>query len=214
MKLYGYWRSSSSWRVRIALEWKCVAYENHPVHLVRDGGEQHKDDYRAKNPLEQVPLLELEGGAGPVRLTQSVAIIEYLEERFPKPPLLPEQAELRARAREVTEIINSGIQPFQNTGTLNELRARGVGDGKAWAAHFITKGLDALEARLAPTAGKYCIDDAVSLADIFLVPQLYSARRFGVDLDPYPTLCRIEKACEELEAFRRAHPSAQPDAET
>jgi len=213
MKLYGYWRSSSTWRVRIALEWKRIAYENCPVHLVKGGGEQHAAEFRDKNPLGQVPTLELEGAREPLRLTQSVAIIEYLEERFPEPPLLPAQAELRARAREIAEVINSGIQPLQNLSVLSQVKERFSADPKAWAEYFIAQGLTALECRLLATAGKYCIGEAVSVADLFLIPQLYNARRFGVDLEPYPTLRRIERACEELDAFQRAHPTLQPDAE-
>ena len=210
MKLYSYWRSSASWRVRIGLHLKRVAYEYVPVNLVRDGGEQHKPDYAARNPMEQVPALELDDGR---LLSQSLAILEYLEETIATPPLLPRDPYLRARCRQLAELVNAGIQPLQNTGPQQRLKALGV-DEVAWSRHFIAQGLTALAATAQATAGKFLVGDAVSLADICLVPQLYNARRFGVDLTqpPFALLGRVEAACLELEAFQLAQPDRQPDA--
>ncbi len=214
MKLYTYWRSTSPWRVRIALAWKGLPYEAEAVHLLADGGRQHGDAFRALNASEQVPLLELDerGPDGrPRRITQSMAIIEYLEERYPTPPLMPADPWLRARARQLAEIVNSGIQPHQNLGTTTKLAEVG-GDRGLWLAHFIPRGLAVLERAAAETAGAFLVGDAVTIADVYLVPQLYAARRFSVDLAPYPTLVRVEAACAALPAFAAAHADAQPDA--
>ena len=213
MKLYGYWRSSSAWRVRIALAWKGVPYEYQAVHLVRDGGEQHGAAYRAVNPMEEVPTLELEEEEdGKVRrLTQSLAIIDYLEAYAPSPPLLPRAPFLRARVRQLAEIINAGTQPLQNSGVLARVKQVG-GDEQAWARHYIARGLGALELAAKETAGAFLVGEAVSVADVLLVPQLYNARRFAVPLDPYPLLTRIEAACVSLPAFADSHPDKQPDA--
>lgn len=208
MRFYGYWRSSASWRVRIALAWKGISYEFQPVHLLRDGGEQHGDAYRTKNPMAQVPLLELDDGRS---LSQSVAILEYLEEVHPLPRLLPEDPYLRAKVRQVVEIINSGIQPLQNLSVQQKVEAFG-GDKGVWAKHWIEKGLAAVERELAALAGAYCVGDEVTFADLCLAPQLYAARRMGVDVAAYPTCARVEQACSNLPAFRSSHADAQPDA--
>ena len=213
MKLYAYWRSSSSWRVRIALHYKRVAYETAAVDLRRDGGEQFSAEYRAINPLEQVPALEVEEAGARRLLTQSVAIIEYLEERFPEPPLLPADRFLRARARQFAELINSGVQPFQNLSVLKHVKHALHADENAWARHFVERGLRALEAAAAETAGRFLVGDSPSIADVFLVPQLHGARRFGVDLAALPTLARVEAACAALPAFIAAEPERQPDAQ-
>lgn len=210
MKLYSYWRSSCSWRVRIALNLKGLSYEYEAVHLVRGGGEQHAEAYRRLNPLRQVPTLVTGDGTA---ITQSLAILEYLEETHPAPPLLPEGALARARVRQLAEVVNAGIQPVQNASVLKQLEAMGQ-DKQAWAASFIARGLAALEAMARETAGAYLVGDAVSFADCCLVPQLYNARRWGVELTPYPTLTRVEATCQELEAFEAAHPDRQPDAPT
>ncbi len=212
LTLYGYWRSSSAWRVRIALAYKSIAYVNHPVHLVRDGGEQHGATYRAVNPLEEVPTLEWQAEGGRRRLSQSLAIIDYLDGLVPAPPLLPTDAFLRGRARQLAEMVNAGTQPLQNAVALKYIKERLGGDEAAWARHFIARGLSALEAVAAETAGRYLVGDAVSLADLCLVPQLYNARRYSVDLSPYPLLGRVELACVALPAFAAAHPDRQPDA--
>jgi maleylpyruvate isomerase len=212
MKLWSYWRSSCAYRVRIALGLKGLAYEYAAVHLLRDGGHQTQPAFGELNPHRQVPVLEVEEDGQTVRLVQSMAIIEYLDERHPSPPLLPAAPSARAHVRAMAELVNSGIQPLQNISTFNQLRVYG-GDTDAWAKHFISSGLASLEALAKPRAGKFLFGDALSLADIFLVPQIYNARRFNLPLDPYPTLARAEANAQQLDAVKNAHPSAQPDAE-
>jgi len=214
MKLYGYWRSSCSYRVRIALAHKGLEVEHAAVHLVRDGGEQHAEGFTRKNPMGQVPVLELERGGAVVQLGQSVAILEYLEEAHPEPPLLPSDPWLRARARQLTEIVNAGIQPLQNLRVMQALdRQHGV-DAKAWSRGHIHAGLLAFQAVCEGVAGRYCVGDAVSFADCALIPQLYNARRFGIDVEKeLPLLHRIDEACGALEAFQVAHPDRQHDAQ-
>jgi maleylpyruvate isomerase len=212
MKLYSYWRSSSAWRVRIGLAWKGIPYTYEAVHLLKDGGQQHSDTYRGKNPMGYVPMLEWEEGGTTRRLTQSMAILDYLEQRFPAPRLLPVDPFLRARSIQLAEMVNSGIQPFQNLSTLGYVKGIGV-DDRAWIQHFLPRGLAALEKAVQETAGKYCVGDAPTFAEAYLVPQMYGARRFKIDLAPFPTLVRIDAACEALPAFQAAHPDRQPDAE-
>ena len=209
--LLGYWRSSSSWRVRIALNWKGLSYETVPVHLVQDGGHQHRPEHRAVNPMRQVPVLLEEGEP----LAQSMAILEYLEERHPEPPLLPGRALDRARARQLAEVINSGIQPIQNLRVMQRLKGEfglDAEQARAWSRGWIEEGFVALEALVAQYGGTCCVGDAVSFADLCLVPQLYNARRFEVDLSRFPRLTAIEQRLEALPAFADAHPSTQPDA--
>jgi maleylpyruvate isomerase len=214
MILYDYWRSTSAWRVRIALNLKGIPYERRVVNLIKDGGEQHSVAYRALNPLGQVPLLiDDDGSHQPFALSQSMAIIHYLEERFPAPSLFPATPDLRARARQLAEIVNSGIQPLQNTSLSAALRDAGVADPQTVARAFNTRGLHALEAIATDTAGTFMLGDTVSIADVYLIPQLYSARRFGVDLEAYPTLTRVESSCAALPAFRTAHADSQADAQ-
>jgi len=208
MILYDYWRSSSAWRVRIALHFKGVPFERRVVNLIKDGGEQHAADFQALNPSRQVPVLVTDDGRA---ISQSMAIIGYLEEQFPAPALLPADPWLRARARQLGEMVNSGTQPLQNMSVLDHVQAGGM-DRSEWARHFIARGLAALEAAAQETAGTFLVGDAVSLADVYLVPQLYNARRWNVDLSPIPTLVRIESACAALPAFAAAHPDAQSDA--
>ncbi|HZH17100.1 MAG TPA: maleylacetoacetate isomerase [Archangium sp.] len=212
MKLYGYWRSSCSWRVRIALNLKGLFYEYVPVHLVKDGGEQHSEAYRAINPMRTVPTLELREGGKVHHLGQSMAILEYLEERHPSPALLPADPFLRARSRMLSEMVNSGIQPMQNLSVMQRIKGELKADDKAWSAYWIDRGLTAFQAAVQETAGTYCLGETVSFADICLVPQLYGARRFGVDLQRYALLTRIEAACANLPAFQAAHADRQPDA--
>jgi maleylpyruvate isomerase len=212
VKLYSYWRSSCSWRVRIALNLKGLEYTYEAVHLLKDGGQQNADAYRALNPMRTVPTLEFEEGGQVHRLSQSLAILEYLEERYRTPALLPAEPLLRARARMLAEMVNSGIQPLQNLSVLQFVKGELKSDDKAFAAHWNARGLAALEAVVKQTAGTYCLGEQVSFADICLVPQLHGARRFGVDLAPYPTLTRIEAACNHLPAFQAAHADRQPDA--
>jgi maleylpyruvate isomerase len=210
VKLSSYWRSSSAWRVRIGLAYKGIDHELVFVHLLRDGGEQRQADFAEKNPMAQVPVLEVERPDGVFRLTQSMAILEYLEEVKPEPPLFPKTPELRASARELAEIVNSGIQPLQNLKFLREMKALGV-DPFPVTRSYIATGLGALERHAVEGAGAFLVGDQVSIADVYLVPELYVARRFGVELEPYPTLLRVEKACEALPAFQKAHANAQPD---
>jgi maleylpyruvate isomerase len=212
MKLYSYWRSSSAWRVRTALNLKNVAYEYVPVHLLKDGGVQNTPEFREKNPLRTVPLLEWEEGGKVQRLSQSTAIIAWLEERYPAPALWPRDPLRKAQAWMLVEIVNAGIQPLQNLMVTNKVKEMG-GDGSAFAKHFNERGLEALEAWARPLAGKFLLGDEVTVADVYLPPQLYSARRLGVDLSPFPTLTRVEKACEAIDAFARARPERQPDTE-
>jgi maleylpyruvate isomerase len=212
MKLWSYWRSSSAYRVRIALGLKGLPFEYTSVHLIRDGGQQHDASFGALNPIRQVPVLEIDDGGETIRLVQSMAIVEYLDERFPKPPLLPASAKDRAHVRALAETVNSGIQPLQNTATFAELKLHGVAV-QPWARLFVERGLGALERLAAPRAGAFMFADSPSLADIYLVPQLYNARRYGVPLDAFPTLLRAEANAQALPAFRAALPEAQPDAE-
>lgn len=210
MKLYGYWRSSSSWRVRIALNLKGLRYEYVAVNLLE--GDQHGAAYRAVNPGGTVPLLEVEESGRAVRIPQSMAIMEYLEERHPTPRILPEHPYLRARARMLAEQVNAGIQPLQNLQVLQHVDEVLHGDKKQWAAHWVDRGLRALQTLAEETAGTYLVGEQPTVADVCLVPQLYSARRFGVDLSPFGLLLRVEAACNELPAFQAAHADRQPDA--
>jgi maleylpyruvate isomerase len=212
MILYDYWRSSSAWRVRIALHWKGVPFERRVVNLASRGGggrEQYTPEFEALNPLRQVPVLVTDDGARTI--AQSMAIIAYLEDLFPAPPLLPADPWLRARARQLAEMVNAGIQPLQNLAVLERAEAGGL-DANEWARHFIGGGLAALQQVAAETAGAFLVGDAPSIADVYLIPQLYNARRRSVDLAPYPTLVRIETTCAALPAFAAAHPDAQTDA--
>jgi maleylpyruvate isomerase len=209
MKLYDYWRSSSAWRVRIALGWKGIAYQRQVVNLHPEGSEQHTPAFRDINPAGQVPVLELDDGR---RIVQSMAILEYLEERFPTPPLLPADPWARAHARQMAQMVIAGIQPFNNLATLQHVKAALSGDPDVWVRHFVGRGLGSLERAAEETAGTFLVRDAVSFADATLVPQLYVARRYGVELGPYPTLIRVEAACAALPVFAAAHPDVQPDA--
>ena len=166
MKLYSYWRSACSWRVRIALNLKDLKHEIVPVHLLRDGGEQHKAAYTRLNPLHEVPALEFEEGGGTVVLTQSMAIIEYLEEAYPMPALLPQPPVLRAKARQLAEMINAGIQPLGNLGTQQAVEKLG-GNKEAWVKQWIERGLAAVETVAKHSAGKFLVGNAVTLADSF-----------------------------------------------
>jgi maleylpyruvate isomerase len=210
-RLYSYWRSGSSWRVRIGLALKGLAYEYRAVNLAQ-GGEQFSEGHLQRNAMGQVPVLEWTEGSEVRRLAQSLAILELLEERHPEPALLPRDRYLRAQARMLAEHVNSGIQPFNNQATLKHVKALVPEGDRAWAAYWIGRGLQGLERAAQPWAGRFLVGDAPTTADCCLVPQLYSARRFGVDLAPFPTLTRVEVACEALPAFAAAHPDRQPDS--
>lgn len=208
MKLHSYFRSSASYRVRIALNLKGIAYDTHSHHLRRD--EQNAPEYRALQPQGYVPALETDGAV----LIQSLAICEYLDETHPEPPLLPKDPIQRARIRAFAQVICCDIHPIQNLKILRRLRSKGFSeDGvNEWAAQVIVEGFDACEQLIAHESGRYCFGNAVSLADIFLVPQMANARRFKVDLR-WPRLLAVEAECLKLEAFRQAAPEHQPDAE-
>jgi maleylpyruvate isomerase len=208
MKLYNYWRSSASWRVRIALAWKNVAYEYVAVNIAPAVEAQKDPTYRELNPMAQVPTLVLDDGR---QLAQSIAILEYLEETVPRPSLLPADPYLRARARQLAELVNAGIQPFQNLPTIARVKEAGI-DAKEFVRHYISRGLDALEASAAATAGVFLVGDAPSFADVCLVPQLNAARRFDLDVARWPLLARVEEACARLQPFQAAHADRQPDA--
>jgi len=214
MKLYTFFRSSASFRVRIALNLKGLKYKQAPIHLRRGGGEQLSAAYKAINPQALVPALEDDGNI----LTQSLAIIEYLEERYPQPPLLPRDPADKALVRSMALIIACEVHPIQNLRVLQYVK-KGYNQSdeqvNRWAQHWINLGLAALEQIIVaqPRRGKFCFGDKPTLADICLVPQLGNARRYGCDLSPYPAIIEIEKNCMALPAFADAAPEKQPDAE-
>lgn len=213
MKLHSYWRSTSSWRVRIVLSLKGVPYEYVAVNLLPEVSEQKAPRYEEVNPFRQVPVLEWDDGGKLVRLGQSIAIAEYLDETYPDPPLLPRDPLARAYVRQAVEIVNSGVQPLQNVSVVAAVRGMaGHEVANRWTKDVIARGLHALETLARHRAGRFSVGDELSLADVYLVPQLYNARRFGVDLSPYMRLGAIETRAAGLEAFARAHPSRQPDA--
>jgi maleylpyruvate isomerase len=210
MKLYGYWRSSSSWRVRIALAYKELEWTDVPVSLIKDGGEQHHEPYRQINGLAQVPSLEL---APDVILTQSMAILEYLEEGDPAPALLPQDLLERAKARQYAEIINSGIQPLQNLSVLKKLAQEGHPNTRKWGREAIVKGLDTLNDLLSQNSQGFLVGSQPTFADICLIPQLYNAQRFNCQLTRWPRLLSAWEAAFELEAFLSTRPEMQIDAQ-
>lgn len=212
LALHNYWRSSASHRVRIGLGLKGLAYSYVVVNIVDK--QQQTDAYRAKNPIAQVPTLEITEADNTVRvLTQSLPILEYLDERWPEPPILPRDPYLRGRARSLAEIVNSGIQPLQNLSTTKKLEAAGV-PSAPWVQGFIADGLTAFARALEDVAGTFCVGDAPTIADCCLVPQLASARRFSVDLaqPTFERLLAIEARCLAMPAFAKAMPDRQPDA--
>uniref|UniRef100_A0A8C6PN62 Maleylacetoacetate isomerase n=1 Tax=Nothobranchius furzeri TaxID=105023 RepID=A0A8C6PN62_NOTFU len=227
--LHGYFRSSCSWRVRIAFALKGIEFEQVPVNLIKDGGQQLTEQYKALNPMQQVPAVEIDG----ITLSQSLAVIQYIDETRPGPRLLPGDPKARAQVRMISDLIASGVQPLQvdarlvfsllhekklqiliiQVGMLQNLYVlQKIGAEKLqWAQHFIDRGFQALEPILKQTSGKYCVGDEISMADICLVPQVYNAERFKVDLRQYPTIKRLNKTLLEIEAFKVSHPSQQPD---
>jgi maleylpyruvate isomerase len=214
MKLYSYFRSSAAYRVRIALNLKGLPYDYMPVHLTRGGGEQFSAAYRGLNPQALVPLLQ----DGAQTFAQSIAIIEYLEETHPQPALLPKSPEARARVRALALAVACEIHPLNNTRVLKYLTGDlGVSEDakQTWYRHWVAEGLHALESTLVGDAerGMFCHGDSPGLADCCLVPQLANARRFDCDISAYPTLLEIDKNCQALDAFQRAAPAQQPDAE-
>ncbi len=214
LRLYTYFRSSAAYRVRIALNLKGLAYEAVPVHLLRDGGQQNQPAYRALSPLGTVPALQTGEGA----FTQSLAIIEYLDETHQLPPLLPASAADRARVRALAQTIACDIHPVNNLRVLQYLGKHFAATQEqkdAWYRHWVGEGLRAVEQLLVGDSrtGAFCHGDAPTLADCCLVPQVFNARRFDCPLDAMPTIRRIVAACEALPAFRNAAPAMQPDAE-
>lgn len=213
MKLHGFFRSSASYRVRIALNLKGLSYEYGAVHLRKGGGEQFQPAFLALNPHALVPVLE----DGPHLLTQSLSILEYLEETHPKPPLLPDAPAARARVRAIALSIACDVHPLNNLRVLEYLGTLGLGNEARteWYRHWAGIGLSALETELqrSPATGRFCHGDAPSLADCCLVPQLFNARRFGCEVSQYAKLLTIEANCNALAEFRAAAPDVQPDAE-
>ena len=212
LTLYSYWRSSASYRVRMALNLKGLDYEIRPIHLVKDGGQQHSADYLKLNPQGLVPTLV----DGDMVLTQSLAMLEYLEERHPEPALLPTDASGRARVRSIAAAIACDIHPLNNLRVLKHLVGRlGVDEDSklSWYRHWTETGLQAVETMLASGAGDFCHGNEPGIADCCLLPQVYNAQRFNCDLSALPRVKRICSNLESIEAVRRAAPEQQPDAE-
>ena len=208
--LFNYWRSSASHRVRIGLGLKQLQYEYVAIDIVNK--QQHADAYRAKNPMAQVPTLEVTENDGTVHaITQSLPILEYLDERWPHHPLLPSEPYLRARCRGLAEIVNSGIQPFQNLSTTRQVVAFG-GNAAEWPKSFIADGLAAYEQAARDISRGFSVGDSPTMADCCLIPQLAGARRFQVDISRCELLLAIEERCMKLPAFANAAPDRQPDA--
>lgn len=213
MKLYTYFRSSAAYRVRIALALKGLPYDAVPVHLVKGGGEQRQPGFLALNPAGLVPALDDDG----MILAQSMAIIEYLEDMHPAPPLLPSSPSARARVRALAQTIACDIHPLNNlrvlqylAGTLNVPEERRT----AWYRHWVNEGFRTIEELLSqPETGSFCHGDRPGLADCCLVPQVFNARRFGIEVEAFPSIARIDASCRLLPAFQNAHPDRQPDAE-
>ena len=211
MTLYSFFRSSAAYRVRIAFNLKGLGYDTASLHLQKEGGQNRKPAYRAINPQMRVPALKLDSGE---LLTQSLAIIEYLDEVHPQPPLLPSDPVERAQVRALAQLVACDIHPLNNVAPLRYLKNElGQDQSKidAWYHHWVREGFDALEAMVSP--GPYAHGADVTLADICLVPQVANARRLKVPLDPYPNIVAIDAACAQLSAFEEARPERQPDAE-
>jgi len=207
--LYSFFKSSASWRVRIALAYKGIQYDYISVNITKD--EQFEADYVKKNTQAQIPTLVIDE----ITLTQSLPIIEYLEETYPHNPLLPKDPAQRAQVRRIAEIINCGIQPLQNPLSVATKVAEMSGKEEhktEWIKYWIEKGFEALEKVLETTAGNYCVGDSVTIADLCLVPQVANAIIFKVDMGNYPIISRLADTCNEHEAFKASHPSKQPDA--
>jgi maleylpyruvate isomerase len=211
MVLHGYWRSGAAYRVRIALNLKGLAYTQVSVHLIKDGGAHNSPAYKALNPQGRVPTLVLDDGTA---LIQSPAILEYLEEAYPVPALLPPDMKARARVRGIASVIGADVHPLGNVGPLNYLRQNFGADTpavKAWVAKWVGQGFAGIEAMI--DGGDYCAGDRPTLADVYLIPQVYGAKRFDVPLDAYPKIMRVAAHCATLPAFQKAAPDQQPDAE-
>lgn len=213
MELYGYWRSSASYRARIALNFKQLDYNAIPVHLLKDGGQQHQQAYRQLNPNGLVPTLV----DGQIILHQSLAIVDYLEEKYPEPSLLPETPRFRSAARALALDLASELQPLINLRVqqyLTEVLEVTAAQKQAWLDHWFKESFTAFEKNLEEIAGKYCVGDNFSIADVCLVPQVYSAQRFGIDLSGYPIMMAVYERLLELPWVAAAHPTKQADAES
>jgi maleylacetoacetate isomerase len=211
VKLYTFFRSSAAYRVRIALNLKGVPHELVPIHLLKGGGEQRAAEYKAINPGERVPALELDDGT---IITQSLAIIDYLETRFPDPPVYPENPILRANALAVALTVVADIHPVNNLRVLQFLKrefGREQSEIDAWYVHWVRQGFATVEKLV--EGNSFCFGDRPSIADLCLVPQVYNARRFHVDMTDFPRIAAIDANLLSLEAFAKARPEAQPDAE-
>ena len=208
VKLYSYFRSSCSYRVRIALYLKNIPFTYQNVHLIREGGEQYKKEFKKISPLSQVPCLEHNNKT----LFQSLPIILYLEENWEEPALLPKESFLRAEILSVCEVINSFIQPLQGLSILNHIEKNLKSDKKEWAKAWIIKGFSSLENFLKTRSQTFAFAKTLTCADVFLIPQIYNARRFEVDMNLFPILSKIEKTCLTLPAFQKALPENQPDS--
>jgi len=211
VKLYSYFRSSAAYRARIALNLKGLAFETVAIHLTRDGGRQHAPEFRAVNPQQRVPALALDSGEV---LLQSLAIMEYLDEAYPDPPLLPKDPIERARVRAVAQIIACDIHPLNNVGPLNYLRSALKADQaavQAWYAHWIAAGFEAIEQFIWP--GPHAFGRDITIADICIVPQVANARRLKVPLERFPRIVAADAAANKTSAFDAARPDLQPDAE-
>ena len=206
--LYSYYRSSCSYRVRIGLYVKEIPFHYKPVHLVKSGGEQFTEDFKKINPFSQVPYLK----HGENFLSQSLPILLYLEELKPKPNLLPEDSFQKAEILSFCEMINSGIQPLQNLHVLKYVASEVQLDKKKWAKYWIERGLKFCEAFLKPRAKSFCFGNELSLADLFLIPQIYNAKRFDVNTEIFPILEKINQNCLKISAFQKALPENQADA--
>jgi len=212
MSLYGYYRSSTSYRVRIALALKGIEAAQVPVNLLK--GEQRSEEYLAINPQGLVPTLRVRDTDTSVALTQSLAIMEYLEERWPTPALLPSAPEARAKVRALCQFMACEMHPLNNPRVLNYLTDRlevTQEQRLEWYRHWVAEGFARLEVMLAESAGRFCHGDSPGMADACLMPQLYNARRFECELEDYPRILAIEAACQSLNAFHQAHPERQPD---
>jgi maleylpyruvate isomerase len=215
MKLYGYWRSSAAYRVRIALNLKQLSAEHISVHLVNNGGEQHSEAFHQFNPQHLVPALVDSNEQGEFSLTQSLAIIEYLDEKYPQINLLPTNLEDKAVVRAMSQAIACEIHPLDNLRVLQYLvKEMGVDETQkmTWYHHWVHVGFSALESQLERFSGQFCFGDKVTLADICLVPQVYNAERFKVPMDAYPNIVRVWQNCNQLDAFIQAAPEQQADA--
>jgi maleylacetoacetate isomerase len=211
VKLYSYFRSSAAYRVRIALNLKGIGYETQSIHLVKDGGHNKRPEFRAVNPQMRVPVLVTT--AGDV-LIQSLAIIEYLDETHPQPPLLPKDPLARARVRALAELIACDIHPLNNTSPLRYLKNTMAQQQSAideWYRHWVVTGFEALEELMTP--GPFACGSEITMADLCLVPQVANARRLNVPLERFPKIVGVDRACVAIAAFDRARPENQPDAE-